>query len=178
MDAGSIQPFGSSKELFVNQARKAACMKSARNILHLGLDVHKETIAVSLRDLTQPPSQLPATVDRAAELWSVTTDKKTSASSTSSAQSAQSVVKDNVCTSSGAIADEASPATWPMRSHACNHTAMAGFAAAHGQTVGAASQSFSILPSYASSRWHLVSAPFGWSPGQRAPDTRYCPCLP
>jgi hypothetical protein len=48
-------------------------MKSARNIPHHSLDVHKETIAVSLRDLTHP-SQLPTTVDRTVGFWSVTTD--------------------------------------------------------------------------------------------------------
>ena len=31
-------------------------MKSARNILHRSLDVHKETIAVHFRDLMQSPS--------------------------------------------------------------------------------------------------------------------------
>jgi len=71
VDAGPIHLFRSSEELFVKQERKQIPMKSAPTILHVGLDVHKETIAVaiasgegSLRHYGDIPGHLLRAVDQ------------------------------------------------------------------------------------------------------------------
>ena len=48
VDAGPIHMFSRSEELSLNKKGKQTPMKTAQTILYVGLDVHKESIAVAI----------------------------------------------------------------------------------------------------------------------------------